>query len=148
MCQVVGTIFTKTGVYGDFNWMINQPEYSDSLFIYNDNIDAFNNLNFKSAGAGNAIIRPYRFKSPPRAMPIPTGSRANGGFKRLSVNIKKVIDRAISEIRVVIKENNYKRVFYSSGYDGLIGMSIFIIDFEVRQYITDELKMCEILIED
>jgi hypothetical protein len=140
MCQVIGTKFTKVGVYGDFDWMITQPEYSDSLFIYNDNIEAFKNLNYRRPGAGNAIIRPYRFKNPPRAMPIPTGSRAEGGFTELSTNVKNDIDRSIREIKDVITKNNYKRVFYSAGSDEIIGMSIFHVDYEVRKYITNELK--------
>ena len=35
--QVIPIQFTGRNKYGDFNWMIKEPEYANSLFIFNDN---------------------------------------------------------------------------------------------------------------
>lgn len=137
--EVIGLKFTKRNIYGDFSWMINSEEYNDSLFIYNDNIESFYNKTFKRAGLGNAVIRPYRFTNPVRAMPIPTGSLSSGGFGELTEGNKRIIDNSISDIRNLILKGGYTKIYFSMGDDGLIGMSIFKIDPNVRKYITDQL---------
>ena len=69
--QVIGSIFGGGGKAGDFGWMIQQPEYDDALFIFNDNEEQF--LAFRknpksgagcARGGGNAIIRPYQCAEP------------------------------------------------------------------------------------
>lgn len=151
MVNVIGIKFTGRHAHGDFSYMISQPQYNDALFIYNDNVESYQNHNFTQKGAGNAVIRPFRFTKPPRAMPIPTGFRPSvgkakgfdnpqpGGFQMLDENVKRIIDEAIDEIRYVITTYNYQRVFYSVGDDGLIGTSIFHVNDDVRRYITDSL---------
>ena len=39
--QVIGSIFSGGGKSGDFGWMIEQPEYADALFVFNDNEEQF-----------------------------------------------------------------------------------------------------------
>lgn len=39
--QVIASIFAGSGNPGDFGWSIIQPEYADSLFIFNDNEEQF-----------------------------------------------------------------------------------------------------------
>lgn len=133
---VIGTVFKRRGELGDFDWMIRQPEYNDSLFIYSDNIECFSSHSQKR-GAGNAIIRPYRFSVPPRSSPIVTGSFAHGGFSELTDSVKWVIDSGVEEIKIKIKENDYKRVYYSAEVpNGMLGQKLFVIHLDVRTYIT------------
>jgi hypothetical protein len=35
--QVIGTQFSKPGETGDFGWMLQESEYDDALFVFNDN---------------------------------------------------------------------------------------------------------------
>ena len=62
--QIIGSVFTAKNTVGDFNWMIEQPEYRNCLFIFNDNVRD----HYKAVrGGGNATIRPYNIhgaKSP------------------------------------------------------------------------------------
>ncbi|REJ76214.1 MAG: hypothetical protein DWQ47_11405 [Acidobacteria bacterium] len=39
--EITGRVFKHSGEYGDFAWMIEQPEYADALFIFNDNEEQF-----------------------------------------------------------------------------------------------------------
>jgi hypothetical protein len=60
--------------------MIEQPDWADALFVFNDNEEQFRAYRRDPAdprgctrGGGNAAIRPYRCTEPPRAAGIPTG---------------------------------------------------------------------------
>lgn len=137
--EVIGTVFTKRNKYGDFLFMLKDPEYADSLFIYNENTELFISKSRKR-GAGNAVIRPFRFTEPPRSSPIVTGTLREGGFDGLTDEVKALIDAGIEEIKNKIKEWGFKRVFYSAEVEnGIIGQNIFVIGYEVRKYITDRL---------
>ena len=35
--EVIGSVYTGKNKDGDFNWMIQQPQYADALFVFNDN---------------------------------------------------------------------------------------------------------------
>ena len=102
---VIPSKFVKNDTEGDFNWMIKQKEYSDVLFIFNDNEDAFLSESCKK-GAGNAVIRPYKCKDPPRSAGIPTGIYKKGvetrGYEKLTTNVKEVIDQSFKIIKKLI----------------------------------------------
>lgn len=139
--NVEGTQFTSLNKFGDFNWMIKQKEYSDVLFIYNDDIESI--TSFKK-GKGNAIIRVFNKYNPkipkPRSAGIPTGSLKSGGFKELNSETKEIIDNSIDSIKEIIIKYNYKTVMYSSKLDGTIGSNIFVIGDNVKKYITQNIK--------
>jgi len=132
--------FKKLDEYGDFNWMIKQSEYSDVLFIYNDDIE---NKESYRKGNGNAVIRPYNKYNPniikPRSAGIPTGSLKKGGFKKLDTQTKQIIDYAIQIIKDLIIKYNYKKVIYSGEKNGIIGSKIFEINDDVKKYITQQI---------
>jgi DNA polymerase/3'-5' exonuclease PolX len=137
--------FNKLGEYGDFGWMIKNPEYEDVLFIYNDDIESVEKY---QAGKGNAIIRPYNINNPtidkPRSAGIPTGSRKlKKGFDTLDEETKKYIDNSISIIKDIITKYNYTTIMYSGNKYGTIGSSIFVINEEVKDYITEQLRSLE-----
>lgn len=133
--------FKKLNEYGDFNWMIKQSEYSDVLFIYNDDIE--NKESYKK-GKGNAIIRPYNKYNTkivkPRSAGIPTGSLKDKGFKKLDFEVKEIIDNAIQIIKDLIEKYKYKTVMYSGKKDGTIGTNLFVINQEVKDYITQQIQ--------
>lgn len=139
---VIPVKFKELHEYGDFNFMIKLEQYNDSLFIFNDNIEEHCT---GKRGAGNAVIRPFNkygvFNEYPRSAGIPTGSYTDRGFKELNDKSKKIIDLAFEEIHDLIKKHNYKRIFYSSEKDSdLVGTSLFEVDKEVLEYITDKIK--------
>ena len=140
--EIKGIQFKKVGIFGDFNWMIKQSEYSNSLFIYNDDTESQLNKSYK-AGKGNAIIRNYNQYNPKKTIPqsagIPTGSRKLGGYTELNEEIKKEIDLSIDNIKDLINKYNYKVIYYSAKLNGKLGTGIFKVDDEVVNYITNEL---------
>ena len=116
------SVFLESGVDGDFGWMIQQPEFARSLFVFNDNESQFNAFHEGkpsglSAGGGNAIIRPYQGTKPQRAAGIPTGDL--GGYSELSPQIKQTIDRAID----YIKPRKFMILMVSILLGGAIGTS-------------------------
>lgn len=124
---------------GDFTWMIKNRNYSDALFIFNDNV--YDHKKY-FRGGGNAAIRPYNKYNPeiqvPRSAGIPTGD--TGGFSTLDENAKYHIDKTIEEIKELIEEHGFSRVYYSADEDGKLGTSIFTIGDDVRDYITEQIQ--------
>ena len=141
--QIIGTVFKKSGEYGDFDYMIKSGKYENSLFIFNDNEK--HHTTFKEGG-GNAIIRKYnKFALPdkPRSAGIVTGQLPimNGGYKSFSNETKIKIDMCIDEIKKIITENKYQQIFYSADEEnGLLGTSIFKVNEDVIKYITNQIK--------
>ena len=142
--------FTGPGRLGDFSWMINNPEYKDTLFIFNDNQEQF--ISFMdflstgqpsshacSAGGGNSVIRPYQCQNPPRSAGIPTGSNGKG-YDNLE-SAKPYIDASIQHIRRILSSGSYSKVAYSSGKDGVtLGASIYSPSPDILQYITQSIQ--------
>ena len=140
--EIIPSIFIGKNKVGDFNWMINQPEYDNALFIFNDN-EEFHYMCIK--GIGNAIIRQYNCYnkniSIPRSAGIPTGTMKNGGYTELSPDIKKIIKSAIREIKQLIDTYNYQTIYFSSDKNGKLGTSIFTVHPDVIDYITSKIKL-------
>jgi len=144
--QILPVIFTIPGKIGDFNWMMQQPQYNDVLFLFNDNESQFlqfiNNPGSKEAcarGGGNAIIRPYQCLKPPRAAGIPTGD-VYGGYKNLN-KAKYYIDMAFDHIKNLLQTGNYKRIAYSAANDGrTLGTQIFSPSEDIKDYIVTNIE--------
>lgn len=145
---VTGVVFAGRGRDGDFGWMIEQPGYADTLFVFNDNEEQFRAYLKKpaspagcSAGGGNAVIRPYRCASPPRAAGIPTGTLGAGGYPALTDGVRQVIDEAIAHIGSVVGAHRYQRVLYSAAdARGALGTGIFAVGEDVKRYIVERLR--------
>ena len=140
--EIISIQFKKKGEYGDFEWMIKKPEYDNVLFIYNDDIESMDKY---QKGKGNAVIRPYNSNNPkigkPRSVGIPTGSlKLNQGFESLDEETKNYIDSSIYLIKDMIAKYGYNTVMYSGDKDGVIGSSIFTINQNVKDYITEQIK--------
>lgn len=137
--KIFGTKFYSKNKIGDFDWMCKQSEYSDSLFIFNDNEEFHNSCR---PGSGNAIMRKYNKYSDleiPRSAGIPTGTLKNGGYQIFRNDTKKNIDNSIIEIIDLIIKYKYNKIFYSSEENGLLGTSIFNVDNDVLLYITSKI---------
>lgn len=146
--QLLGSIFKERGTVGDFAWMIEQREYADALFIFNDNEEQFrafqddsSSADGCSAGGGNAVIRPYRCADPPRAAGVPTGWIRRGGYPLLTPSTKQVITESIAVVDELVQTGRYKRVFYSAAdAGGTLGTGIFNVGDDVKAYIVSELR--------
>lgn len=135
--RVIPSVYTRRNQEGDFHYMIKSRDYRDALFIFNDNERDHCS---SRPGGGNAAIRPYNKYSGvrmPRSAGIPTGD--NRGYASLTPAAKAVIDSSIEEIRELIREHGYQRVYFSADPDGKLGTSIFSIGDDVRDYITDQI---------
>lgn len=141
---LIPSVYKGPGKYGDFEWMIRQPEYDKVLFIFNDNEESF----LRSSGAkgkGNAVIRPSSIGDAPRSAGIPTGyyvkGKINHGYTSLSDGrAKKIIDLSITKIRNLLATGRYDTVMYSGNSNGELGSSIFVIGSDVKEYIVKELQ--------
>jgi hypothetical protein len=145
--KVTKSQYTGPDCIGDFSWMIDQPEYARSLFIFNDNEMQF--IAFHTghaagftAGGGNAAIRPYQGHSPIRAAGIPTGEKS--GYQLLDLNVRALVDDAMAHIQRLLKSGNYDEVIFS--YDAAndtLGTGIFHVADEVKSYIFQNMIALE-----
>lgn len=137
--EVIGIKFTFPKQYGDFYWMCRQKEYSDSLFIFNDN-EEYHYTNQR--GAGNAIMRSFNKYSNltiPISAGIPTGTLKDGGYSKFTPEIKNVIDNSFNEIIELIEKYKYRKIYFSSELNGKLGTSIFEVNTKVIDYITNSI---------
>jgi hypothetical protein len=150
--QVIGSVYRGANQLGDFRWMIEQSDYQDTLFIFNDNEEQFlaHQQNPDShlgcaPGSGNAVIRPYQCQSPPRAAGIPTGIHGQG-YSRLILTHQQVIDQSLSVIRSLVATGHYQRVIYSTDPSGhTLGTGIFQVGEDVKAYIVSQLQQLMLL---
>ena len=149
--RVIGSVFQGAGMEGDFGWMIEQPEYADALFVFNDNEEQFlehqrdpaSSLGC-AAGGGNAIIRPYQCKEPARSTGIPTGSNGKG-YDRMTADVRGTIELAFYVIEALIATGQYRRIIYSAANDaGELGTGIFQVGNDVKAYIVGKLKALQV----
>ncbi len=142
--KVIGTIYKGKNEEGDFKWMMKQNQYSNSLFIFNDNTE-YHHTNRK--GLGNAIMRQYNKYNTsliiPRSAGIPTGTLEEGGFTEFNEEIKKIIDESFLEIKELIKKYDYDTIIYSADKNGDLGTNLFEVDNDVVKYITSLIKSLE-----
>ena len=142
-----GSAFRGRNEVGDFAWMIEQPDYDDVLFVFNDNEEQLRAFLFDSEhgsgcsrGGGNAVIRPFRCVDPPRAAGVPTGTLAGGGYPALTASARRAIADAMGVIDGLLATGRYRRIFYSAAPDGSLGTGIFTVGDEVRAHIVEELR--------
>ncbi|MFM8505219.1 MAG: hypothetical protein ACKOBB_09315 [Acidimicrobiaceae bacterium] len=142
--KVVRSTYRGAGVLGDYLWMIDQPEFARSLFIFNDNEEQFDayvagEAGGFTAGGGNAAIRPLRKHSPPRAAGVPTGKH-DRGYSALDATTKSKIDEALAVINALLKTCDYDQIVVSTSKDGdTLGTGIYEVAREVRDYIYQRL---------
>lgn len=148
--NLVGIEFDANNDDTDFEKMI--KILKNSLFIYNENVEQWNNGDLESGG-GNAIIRPNRCDVPNyenkdgKSIGIPTGD--NGGFKSLSeifkingINktAKQIIDESMKRLSTAIKKYKPDNIYWSITSTGDLGTGIFDVSDIVKIYIVKELK--------
>lgn len=141
---VIPSTFSGSGQVGDFEFMLNQPEYERTLFIFNDNeedFDAFVNGQPSGfiPGGGNAVIRPFRELTPPRAAGVPTG-KLGFGYSSLDEPTKAKIDQALAVITDLLETGNYDSIVFSANKTKTdLGTGIFFVEADVRDYIFSQL---------
>ena len=148
---VRGVPFQAKGVHGDFAWMIGQPQYAKTIFIFNDNVVDAADPN-PHDGAGSAAIRTeswkYKPTSSPRALGIPTGwSVATGGFKVEGDSLEPFAARAITlafeRLLIACMEHKVEEVIYSCDKTDpskrRLGCGIFDLAPSLLRYIEDKL---------
>lgn len=140
--NVIGLVYVGKNVRGDFTFMIDQDQYKNCLFVFNENfMDSLDDEPFE--GAGTAKIRPYKFLKPPRAAGIPTGwSVASRGFDVLNRLTLLAINASVDRLKMILKQNpNIDTIFFSANEDDRtkIGFKIFTLPPKVVDYISKKL---------
>ena len=149
MIEVIRSEFQGPGAIGDFGWMINQPEFSKTLFVFNDNEEEFyahhsDGSHSCQPGGGNAIIRPFQCRPEPRAAGVPTGSYAQGvhymGYSSLDHQVREAIEAAMVNIGRVLGSGRFTSLAFSWDPISRLGGRIFSTAQVVRDHIVDELE--------
>lgn len=139
--KVIGIKFEGKDKIGDFEYMNEQNEYVNSLFIFNDNEEYHNTC---KRGGGNAVMRKYNKYNTtlvkPKSAGIPTGTLKNGGYTELNEEIKLTINNSFEEIKELIKTYKYDTIYYSVGEDNKLGTNLFVVDENVIDYIDNLIK--------
>ena len=139
--DIIGIKYNEPNKYGDFNWMINQSEYENVLFIFNDNEEYHYSCR---QGRENAIIRKYnrhnKTLKKPHSAGIPTGTLKYKGYRLLDNRTKQIINSAVNEIIELINKYKYNRIYYSIDDTGKLGTNIFTVNKDVIYYIDDKIK--------
>ena len=143
--KIKHSVFTEENKPGDFSWMINRPEYSRSLFVFNDNEEQFYEFFNKNIpgnpGDGNAIIRPYQGRVPPRAIGVPTGTLENGGYEQLIDSTKKPIDDSMQTLLRLLQTGIYDSVIISwDSKKNTLGSGVFEPEKVVKDYIVKQIQ--------
>ncbi len=137
---IIPIAYSGIGKVGDFEWMQTQPDYVNTLFVFNDNeeqFDAFLNgqANGFTAGGGNAIARPWRKLDPVKSAGIPTGSLGSG-YSVLDAKTQAKIDQALQIIDGLLKLGIYDKLVFSADQTlTTLGTGIFNVSNQVRNYI-------------
>jgi hypothetical protein len=144
--EVLRSSYQGRGRDGDFRWMIDQPQYARTLFIFNDNEGQFDEHQALvgtdhrcDVGGGNATIRPFECERPPRATGIPTGR--HGGYRSLDEG-RRAIDAALHYLDALLGTGDYDAVAFSWNADEqTLGTGIFDVADEVRAYIVEQIDL-------
>lgn len=132
-------VFSRPGAEGDFSWMIEQPDYLNTLFVFNDNEEQFLH-GPNTRGGGNAVIRPYKDMKRPHSWGVPTGD-SRGGYSELTPRVAHLVDRAVEEIYALCQQYGYTTVIYSAqNASGALGTGIFQVNQQVKDHIVATLR--------
>ncbi len=136
---IEGIQFKPNDPNTDYRQMINNPDFHNALFIFNDNTSGYGT-------GGNACIR-----GKDRALGLPTGHiesdliRSTGGFITLA-EAETYIPPAISTISDYVSTHpEIDRIFYCCDSAGLLGVGIFAQQLgvgegpQILQYATDQI---------
>ena len=148
MINVIKSTYLSDGQEGDFSWMITQPHYARTLFVFNDNEGEFY-AHFRggqhrcSNGGGNAGIRSYQCKPEPQAVGIPTGTYVRGphykGYSSLDEQVTRAIADSISQIDALLATGRYTDLAFSWDDETKFGGRIFNTAQVVRDHIVDQI---------
>jgi len=168
MIKVIKSQFVKSGVVGDFSYMIEQPEHQGTLFVFNDNEEQFlahflavdnpygaasmgigqltlaTDADPCSSGGGNAAIRPYQCAPHRRAVGVPTGSyrhqhAGEPGYASLDARVRQMVDFSLTQIDGMLASGRFSSLAFSYNPETKLGGRIFNTAQEVRDYIVAEL---------
>ena len=133
---IEGIQFKPNDPNTDYRQMINNPDFENALFIFNDNTSGLGT-------GGNACIRGKE-----RAVGLPTGYNDRqrfGGFTTLA-EAETYIPSAISTISDYVSTHpEIDRIFYCCDSAGLLGVGIFAQQLsvgegpQILQYATDQI---------
>jgi hypothetical protein len=146
--------------------MIKGPKYPNTLFIFNDNTSQYNNST--DEGGGNGKLRIYKVNGQrmdipneyKRAWGIPTGHFTS------NVDAKQWTDRAINDIKKILRERQFDSVIFSGEISienkkpviengkvkrgrklneryWILGSGIFAVNHDILKYITESIISLE-----
>ena len=146
--RIIKSTFTRARCEGDFDWMIRQPEYAGTLFLFNDNEGDFlahhqGGPHTCEMGGGNAVIRPYQCQTPQRALGIPTGTYSPGvhhlGYSCLDAHVVGILDLAFARLDELLSTGHYDGVAFSWDDETKLGGRIFDTAQPVRDFVVERI---------
>jgi hypothetical protein len=121
----------------DFNNLVKLPQFSRTLFLFNDNTDDHATCMRGGGNASARVMNRYSSLPIPKSAGIITGTLMRGGYENLS-SCQHIIDECFNEIEDLLSTGNYDSVLYSvNSYDSfIVGNGIFRPSPDVLKYIT------------
>ena len=121
--------------------IVDVVQNGNCIFLFGDN---FLDRTREAPGANTAVLRPFAFTEPCRAVGIPTGWCIEaGGFNELTLDVKKAITCSFERLNTVLHEQpTFKTVYYSADPADTesMGFKLFAPCDEVRKYIKKKLS--------
>jgi len=129
---------------GDFATMIEQDQYRDTLFLFNDNVQD-GRAKILVEGGGSAVIRPYAASDTDhQAVGIPTGWMPGVAFTTLDCQVRQCINHAFGMVITSFCTYRYRRVVFpcDSTDRTAIGTGIFRnVGPDVIAFINENIRL-------
>lgn len=146
--KVIGVPYVKDGVElegGDFGVMIRMPEYTRTLFVFNDNVEDGRAAELR-VGSGSAIIRPFASEEAScQAVGLPTGWMKGVPFASLDCQVRQCLNAAYERIVTTYFHYGYERIVFPCDADQLpkqvLGTATFNVAKDVLQYANKLLSL-------
>lgn len=140
---VIAMQYTGPGKEGDFAWMIEQPQYKDYLFVFNDTLE--DQETARAGAVGSAMVRSYNSHSGlarPRSTGMPTFSMRTGPFINLQRETFNHILKASEELHKLVIQHNYTHVVFCADDKGVFAARKgCAVDAQVLDWITKQIRI-------
>lgn len=152
--KVTPVRYAGRGQVGDFGWMIQQPQFRNSVMLFNDNLTQWAKFDNRPGG-GNACVRPYQHRGD--AIGVPTGPfeslTSEGGFGYATA--KDVIDASFERVvKLFLSRPDKVEMFFSVNPTDppgstKVGLGIFagMVGDDVMEYISDGIQRIPAMVE-
>lgn len=142
--KIIPNHFESNPFLNNFERMIKLPENINALFLFNDSYELHNTC---KKGNGNSIVRPYNRYNKLIKKPQSAGIPVTKNGKGYTINNKheaiESIDNAFDEIKVLLNEYKYDKIYYSVDKNGNYNTGMYYVDKYIKEYISKQILLLQ-----